>query len=190
MLCLSSGLHPSEEHFKANYITTLCEGSSRCFFFSLFLEASHIPRFFVRMKKEKKREKMATLCGVDRHFCGPWRHDVRVKHLVTQPGNAPKARPSHLTTADQVNKVSEGLAFKDHKVLRRMQTLNWDTANLAWANGSRPDVRPLTSSALCAELHMLSTEKMAAGKKVHELKRTLQTVNLCAVRAANSGRLS
>ena len=32
--------------------------------------------------------------------------DVRVKHLVTQPGNAPKARPSHLTTADEVNKVS------------------------------------------------------------------------------------
>ena len=30
--------------------------------------------------------------------------DLRVKHLVTQPGNAPEARPSHLTTADQVNK--------------------------------------------------------------------------------------
>ena len=55
-----------------------------------------------------------------------WRHrvaqvvifanrDLRVKHLVTQPGNAPKTRPSHLTTADEVNKVSEGLAFVDHK---------------------------------------------------------------------------
>ena len=48
---------------------------------------------------------------------------------MTQPGNAPKARPSHLTTADEVNKISEGLAFEDRKgrVLRRMQTLNWDT---------------------------------------------------------------
>ena len=52
--------------------------------------------------------------------------DVRVKHLVMQPGNASHARPSHLTMADVVNKVSEGLAFKDHKgrVLQRMQTLN------------------------------------------------------------------
>ena len=32
--------------------------------------------------------------------------DERVKHLVTQPGSAPKTRPSHLTTADAVNKVS------------------------------------------------------------------------------------
>ena len=85
--------------------------------------ASHISRFFARPKKEE-REKMAPSHGIDR--------DVRVKHLVMQPGNAPKARPSHLTTADVVNKVSEGLAFKDCKgrVLQRTQTLNWDTASL------------------------------------------------------------
>ena len=29
-----------------------------------------------------------------------------------QPGNAPKARPSHLTTADAVNKVCEGLGLQ------------------------------------------------------------------------------
>ena len=78
------------------------------------------------------KEKMVTSRGVDRHFhgLGSRNCDVRVKHLVTQPGNAPKARPSHLTTADEVNKVSEGLAFKDRKgrVLQRMQTLNWDAA--------------------------------------------------------------
>ena len=59
--------------------------------------------------------------------------DIRVKHLVTQPGNAPEARPSHLTTADQVNKVSEGLAFTDHRgrVLQRTQT--W-TETQPWSN--------------------------------------------------------
>ena len=46
---------------------------------------------------------------------GSRNRDVRVKHLVTQPGNAPKAKLSHLTPADQVNEVSEGLAFTDHK---------------------------------------------------------------------------
>ena len=86
--------------------------------------ASNIPGFFTRPKKKKESEKMATSCGVDRHFRR--NRDVRVKHLVTQPGNAPEARPSHLTTADQVNKVSEGLAVTDHKdrVLQRTQTLN------------------------------------------------------------------
>ena len=45
----------------------------------------------------KKKEKMATSLGVN--------HDERVKYLVTQPGSAPKARLSYLTTADAVNKV-------------------------------------------------------------------------------------
>ena len=61
-------------------------GSSRCSFFSLFLEdaslrsfvASHIPRFFVRLKKKKEREKMATSRAVDRHFRGPgWQKSWR-----------------------------------------------------------------------------------------------------------------
>ena len=61
-------------------------------------------------KAERKREN-GDIAWCRSSLCGPGRrnHDVRVKHLVTQPGNAPKARPSHLTTADQVNKVSEGL---------------------------------------------------------------------------------
>ena len=76
-LCLSSALHPSEEHLKSVPVWS----SSRCSFFSLFLEdaplrsfvASHIPRFFARPKKKKEREKMATSRGVDRHFRGPGR---------------------------------------------------------------------------------------------------------------------
>ena len=55
---------------------------------------------------------MATSRGVDRHLGGRNR-DVKVKHLVTQPG-----------TVDEVNKVSEGLVFKHHKGLQRTQTLN------------------------------------------------------------------
>ena len=51
-------------------------------------------------KEERKRENIDIA----------WRRlslsSLRVKHLVTQPGNAPKTRPSHLTTADQVNEVS------------------------------------------------------------------------------------
>ena len=66
--------------------------------------ASRIPRFFAHLKKKKEREKMPTSRGVDHHFVR--NHDVRVKHLVTQPGNAPKSRPSHLITVDVVNKVS------------------------------------------------------------------------------------
>ena len=135
-LCLTSCLHPSEENLNkqlchnATRSQSKSEGSSRSSsFFYLFLEdaplrsfvASHIPRFFAHPKKKKEREKMATSRGVDHHFIN---RDLRVKHLVTQPGNAPEARPSHLTTADQVNKVSEGLAFTDHRgrVLQRTQT--------------------------------------------------------------------
>ena len=85
--CVSvQGLHPSEEHFRANYVTMPCEGcpnlkarpdaAHRCSFFSQFLEdallrsfvASHIPRFFARLKKKTEREKMATSRGVD-HYC-------------------------------------------------------------------------------------------------------------------------
>ena len=67
-----------------------------------------------REKKRKERKEMVTyfvtFVGLDGR-----NRDVRVKHLETQPGN--EARPSHLTTADVVNKVSEGLASKDRKDL-------------------------------------------------------------------------
>ena len=49
-----------------------------------------------------------------------------------QPENAPKAKLSHLTMVDiAFEGLSEGLALKDHKgrVLRRMQTSNWDSAS-------------------------------------------------------------
>ena len=99
------------------------------------------------MKKKKEREKMGEKHYVAQivTFCLSGRNrDVRVKHLVMQPGNAPEARPSHLTTADKVNKVSEGLAFKDHigQVLQRMQTLNWDT------DTHSPAVRPHLSETV------------------------------------------
>ena len=88
------------------------EGSSKCsLLFSVFggCTASHIPRFFVRPKKKKERKRkwrhrvawIVTFAGL-----GVRNRDVRVKRLVTQPGNAPKARLSHLTTADTLNKVS------------------------------------------------------------------------------------
>ena len=46
-----------------------------------------------------------------------------IKHLVTQPGNAPKTVPFTVDVA--FKGLSEDLAFKDGKcrVLRRMQTL-------------------------------------------------------------------
>ena len=79
-----------------------------------------------RRKKERKwRHHMAhivTFAGL-----GGRNRDIRVKHLVTQPGSAPKARPSHLTTVDVAFEgLSKGLAFEDRKgrVLQRMQTLN------------------------------------------------------------------
>ena len=104
LLCLSSGLHPSEEHLKANYITTPCEVclSLKLLQRLLLLPVSGgrtatIPRALTYPK---------ILCTFTFTGLGVRNGDVRVKHLVTQPGNAPKARPSHLTTADQVNEVS------------------------------------------------------------------------------------
>ena len=137
------GLKLASNYNKAKYVTTACEGcpnpkappniAHKFSFFSLFLEdaqllsvvASCIPRFFACWKKKNDREKMATSRGVERPFRGPGarNRDERVKRLVTQPGNAPKARPSRLTAADTVNKV-----WRTHWVLQRMQPLNWDTA--------------------------------------------------------------
>ena len=62
-------------------------------FFSLFLEdapllsfvASHIPRFFAAHKRIKK-EKMATSCGVDRHFRRPGQQKLWSKGKT--PGDA------------------------------------------------------------------------------------------------------
>ena len=96
----------SQLRHNATWWLAQSEGSVKCSFFSLFLEdalllsfvASHIPRFFACPKEKKERKKLATLrtfAGLGGRNC-----DVRVKHLVTQPGNAPKARPSHLTSAD------------------------------------------------------------------------------------------
>ena len=74
-------LHPSEEHLKANYVTMPCKGcpnskapadaAHRSSFFSLFFEDAPLLSFAASQKG--KKEKMATFCGVDRHFRGPGR---------------------------------------------------------------------------------------------------------------------
>ena len=87
-------LHPASASFWGASEGQLChnaarrlsqsKGSSKCSFFSLFLEdaplqsfmASHIPRFFAHLKKKKESEKMTTSRGVDRHFHGPGRQKL------------------------------------------------------------------------------------------------------------------
>ena len=81
----------------------------------------HISQDSLQARKRRKKERkwchrvawIVTFAGLDGR-----NRDLRVKHLATQPGNAPMARPSNLTTA-------EGVTFEDRKgrVLRRMQTL-------------------------------------------------------------------
>ena len=80
--------------------------------FSIFVDeahvATHMPRFFAHPKKKKEREKMWHREASIVTFTGLGSRDrvVRVKYLVTQLENAPKARQSHLTTVSTVNKVS------------------------------------------------------------------------------------
>ena len=80
LLCLSSVLHPSAEHFKANYVTVPHKGClrlPRCSFFSLFLEDALIlrgltyPKILCVSMIEEKGTKMATSRGVNRHSRGP-----------------------------------------------------------------------------------------------------------------------
>ena len=84
--CVSvQGLHPSEEHLKANYVTTrhkVClkaPPSAPSFpsfwrMHSYYPSWPHIsPRLFVCPEKNKEREKMVTSCGTDRHFRWPGR---------------------------------------------------------------------------------------------------------------------
>ena len=81
MLRLNSGSASFRGAFEGQLCHNQSEGSSKCSFFSLFLEdapllssvASQIPRFFLRPKKNKEREKMATSRAVVRHFRGPGR---------------------------------------------------------------------------------------------------------------------
>ena len=83
-------------------------------FFPLFFEDAPLLSFVVTYPKilctpkKEEREKMATSRGIDSNFCRPRQQKSwhKCKHLMMQPGNAPKARPSYLTTADAVNKVS------------------------------------------------------------------------------------
>ena len=87
--CVSiQGLHHSEERLKANYVTTPCKGCpnskalpnaahKRILLFPFFGECTTTvllglthPKILCMSEKEE-REIMATLRGVDRHFCEP-----------------------------------------------------------------------------------------------------------------------
>ena len=116
------GLYPLEEHLKANYVTTPHKGcrnppnAALNLLFPLFggwtatfLCGLTYPKIICAPEKEEgKRENGIIAWRRSSLFrgLGGRNRDVRVKHLVTQPGNAPKARPSHLTTADAINQVS------------------------------------------------------------------------------------
>ena len=54
--CVSiQGLHRSEEHLKANYVTTLCKGSSKCT--AAVLRGLTYPKILcATIKEERKRE--------------------------------------------------------------------------------------------------------------------------------------
>ena len=127
-LCsLSPDLHPSEEHLKADYITTLrevCPGlnppdapsspvSGGCT--ATILRGLTYPKILCTAKKEERKRE---------HGDNAWRRSSpswawaaeRVKHLVTQSGKAPKARPLTRSLKDSPSKTT--------KVLQRTQTLN------------------------------------------------------------------
>ena len=113
------GLHP----LKANYVTTPREGCPKSRLLQTLLlfpvsggctatilgSLTYPKILWVPEKEDRKKRKKEN--GKERGR----------EHLVRQPGNAPKARQSHLTTADASFK---GLSFEDRKgrVLRRTQT--------------------------------------------------------------------
>ena len=113
--CVSiQGLHPSGEHLNTNAVPIQRLLQMQPSFPSFwrthryYLSWPHIFQDSLRARKRRKKERkwrhrvawiitFASLGGRNRV--------IRVNHLVTQPGNAPKSRPSHLTF-DAVNKVS------------------------------------------------------------------------------------
>ena len=106
------GLRPSEEHLNINYVTTQREGCPNleappntppfpCFWrMHHYYPWPHISQDPLRAPPPKKRGN-GDITWRRSSLSQAW-----VAEIVTQPGNAPKLRPSHLTTADAVNKVS------------------------------------------------------------------------------------
>ena len=107
----------SEENLKANYVTTVCKGSSRCSPQSLV--ASHIPRFF-RIRRTRN------LPGGQKS----WRKGKTSGDATRKCSKGETVTFNNSWRGQQG--PSEGLAFKDHKgrVLQRTQTLNLDTATV------------------------------------------------------------
>ena len=156
-LCLNSGAasfggriwKPITSHHNATRRLSQFEGSSKCSFFSCFWRMHcccpswpHISQDSLHTQKTKKeREKMVTARRVACH-CHGRNCDARVKYLLTQPGNAPKSRPSHLTSADAVNKVSlKDSPSKTAKAVSFRGCRPWIETSL-----DRPDLRKWQST--------------------------------------------
>ena len=105
LLYLNSGSASFGGHNAAQRMSQF-EGSSKCglllpLFGGCMATILHGLTYPKIEKIRKKWRHCVTFAGL-----GGRSRVVRVKHLVTQPGNTPKTRPSHLTTVDAVNKVS------------------------------------------------------------------------------------
>ena len=111
MLCLTSGSASFGEQRRAKSVLIwrllTNAPSSPCFWRMHHYNPSwpHISQDSLQYpKKKKEREKMATSRGVDRHFRVPGWQKPWCKGK-TSGDTIRKSRPSHLTTADEVNKV-------------------------------------------------------------------------------------
>ena len=130
-LCLSSGLHPSEEHLKDNYVTTQSEAppdapSAPCFCRMHRYDPSwpHISQdsLSMRNRRKKEREKMVKSRGVDRHFRGPGRQKSRLK--------------------DSPRKTTKAESFRGCRPWTETQHVNVLYLKSAGENTSQPDLRP------------------------------------------------
>ena len=123
LLCLKSGSAsfrgPFEGQLGHSAVRRLSqsEGSSRCFFFSLFLKdallrsfvASHVPRFFACPKNKKEREKMATSRGVMRHSW--WGKNSALCLIFSLPAN-----PLSSSTATRTSQLIKILKMHHSRV--------------------------------------------------------------------------
>ena len=182
LLCLNSGSASFRGAFEGQVSHNAARWllQSKGSFFSLFLEdalllsfvASHIPGFFAHPKKKKEREKVSTSCGVDHHFHWPGRQ----KSCMTQPGNAPKARPSHLTTADAFNKVSpKDSPSKTAKVGSFKGCRPWIETQLLTAR------EPRLTGCICCKRRIFLTKQSFKDTLLFPNEMTLFSIHLSSV---------
>ena len=144
MLCLNSGStsfgsriwRPIAPHCRMKAVPN-SKAPPNAAFFSLSLEdaqllsfvASHTPDFLRARKKEERKRENGNIAWCRSSLSiglGARNHDIRVKHLVTQPGNAPKVWPSHLTMVnkDSPSKAAKGPLKDADPELRHSKWLN------------------------------------------------------------------